>query len=365
MVTIKYIKNRALMVLALASLYACNDLYDLPEDRDFISEDIDYSNKILEPVIGRTSIFSSLNTYNSTLPLSFEIVNARYGDGKPVTDIFKEVSVYEWIDEYDGREKSLEEIEAKRVLVKKPIFEVDKFGRFIFWGASNNDLIEPRPQDTLLKAQDVRFFDLKVKNTGGVKIIKDFQIIPWFQREYSPSTDINPYTGGVAPDPKYPKDPSKRTYITTSWISGVLGENTEEMLVNNEDRKDLVVYIRRYNEDIPSVSTLRFRFMDKDNELMNPLLFNETKWDELVHGFNRKMTDDYVQYDVAFPMPLTNFKTPYVEGDKARVKFAYSRIGWGGVLHMADFGLDFKIYKPGNWEIVFHFRRENPKFDND
>lgn len=359
------ISTIACAVFGILFISACSDLYNLPEDKDFISEDIDYSSKVLEPVIGRTSIFHSLNSQNSTLPLEFEIVNARYGDGRPVKDIFTVVPVYEWISEYDGEETSLEEIEQKRRKVERPIFEVDSYGRLIFWGASNNELIEPRPQDTVLKAQEVRFFDLKVTNTGGSRIIKDFQIIPWTERAYSPSTDINPYTGGVAPDPQFPKDPSKQDYILPSRMSGVLGENSNESLLNNEDRKDLVVYIRKYDDEVSDNSTLRFKFMDKEGEFINPALFNETKWDELVHGFNRKTTDEYVQYDVAYPIPLTNIKTPYVNGDKARVTFSYSRKGWGGVLHIAEFGLDFKIYKPGNWEIVFHFRRENPKFDND
>ena len=96
------------------------------------------------------------------MPLTFEIVNLRYGDGRPVDDVLKQVQVYEWIADYDGKEKSLEAIEAKRRLVSKPIFEVDSGGRFIYWNASADDLVAPRPADTVLRAQQIRYFDLKI-----------------------------------------------------------------------------------------------------------------------------------------------------------------------------------------------------------
>src|SRR5690606_5948247 len=100
-------------VVALA-LGGCTKLYDLPEAKEYLSPNINYQNKTLEPVLGRTSLLGSFNSDNSTLPLKFEIVNARYGDGRPVTDIFQVRPTYVWTAAYDGREKSLEEIEAKR-----------------------------------------------------------------------------------------------------------------------------------------------------------------------------------------------------------------------------------------------------------
>ncbi len=353
------------ILLASYALFgSCTDIYDLPEDRDFISEEIKYENNVLEPILGRTNLFSTLNPNNSTLPLKFEIVNARYGDGRPVTDIFQKVPTYEWITEYDGLEKSLAEIEAKRRLVNKSLLEIDSLGRIILWGSSSNELIDPRPADTVLKTQDIRFFDIKITNTGGSRILKDFQLIPWRQRDYSPSTDINPYTGGVAPDPKSPKDPTKQDYILPAWISSnLIGEQTERRLENNADREDIVVYIRKFEGG--SGNNLRFKFMAKDGTFINPVKFNETKWDELVHGFNKTISTEYVQYDVAYPIPLTNYRTDYVNGDHARVEFAFSRIQRGGDRIRANFGLDFRIFKQGDWEIIFHFRNDNPKFEDD
>ena len=345
-------------------LTSCSDLYNLPEDKDFMSEEINYLSKVIEPILGRYGLYTSLQADNSTLPMSFEIVNARYGDGRPVEDLFKTAQTYEWLKEYDGLEKSLEEIEAKRHLVEKPLFEVDSNGRFILWPSATEELITPRPVDTVLKTQDIRYFDLKVQNTGGTQIIKDFQIIPWRQRNYYPDTDINPYTGGKAPDPQRPKDTTRQDYIIPSYISSsVIGENSELRLENNSIKKDVVVYIRPFQGG--KGNSLRFKFMGKDGNFIHPNNFNETKWEALVHGFNQVMTDEYVQYDVAYPIPLNNVKTDFAEGGVAKVKFAYSRITFGGFRIIADFGLDFRIYKKGDWEIVFHFRNENPKFEDD
>ena len=30
-----------------------------------------------------------------------------------------------------------------------------------------------------------------------------------------------------------------------------------------------------------------------------------------------------------------------------------------------SFGIDFAIYKKGDWEIVFHFLKDNPKFEDE
>src|SRR5690606_3336135 len=109
---------------------------------------------------------------------------------------------------------------------------------------------------------------------------------------------------------------------------------------------DVVVFIRRFDDGI---GKLRFRFEDTEGDPINPARFNQTKWDQLVHGFNRHTTSEYVEYDVAYPIPLVNIPTPYTNssGSVARVNFNYSRRGFGGGVIVAEIGLDFNIYRPG------------------
>jgi len=367
--TLKIKQNRpkaryVLLGMAMVfSLGSCQKIYDLPDEQEFLSPNINYGSQVFEPIIGRTSEMGQPNTDNSTKPLTFEIVNARYGDGRPVTDIFQVRPTYVWTGEYIGDETTLEEIEAKRRIEERPMFEVLESGKFILWGSSNNTLMEPRPADSSNLVQDRRYFDLKISNVGGETIIKDFQLIPWRELPYEPNNDINPYTGGVARDPKDPRNPNKRDYIRPSNINNIIGADSDLPLKTNDEQKDIVVYIRPFEGG--NGHNLRFVFMGPDSTLIDPVKFNETRWDELVHGFNRVNTSEYVQYDVAYPIPLTNITTKYASGGSAHVDIAYSRLGFNSVRTTAHLGLNFKIFREGDWEIVFHFRRELPKFEDE
>src|SRR3546814_18239180 len=93
-----------------------------------------------------------------------------------------------------------------------------------------NDLIAPRPADSSNLTQEIRFFDVKISNSGGDTILKDFQIIPWRERPYEPSNDMNYYTGEIARDPNDPKKPFKRDYIQTG-IDNIVGASTNRQMV--------------------------------------------------------------------------------------------------------------------------------------
>lgn len=349
-------------MLALLIFPGCKKLYNLPDAEEYLSKNIGYDNKIIEPVTGRWNIHGGFKSDNSSFPLTFEIVNARYGDGRKVTDLFQKRMTYVWTGLYDGLETSLEEIESKRKLEEHPLFEVRSSGEFIYWPSATDELIPPRPTDSTNLAQDTRFFDLKVSNSGGLILLKDFQIRPWRERQYSPDNDINPFTGAVNRDPKNPTDLTKRDYIRPR-LDNVIGAKSLKNLRSDDDVKDAVVYIRRFEGG--NGHSLRFKFLNTDSVPMNPVVFNDTKWDRLVHGFNRKMTTEYVQYDVAYPIPLTDRGTSYTDGGNARAEFKYSRRGFGGGLTTGMIGLDFRIFRAGDWEIVFHFKNDNPKFEDE
>lgn len=355
--------NLLLLMLALAAFSGCKKLYNLPDEKDFLSNNVNFSNKVLEPIIGRNNLIGGFNGDNSTAPLTFEIVNPRWGDGRPLTDIFQKVPTYAWTAPYTGLEKTLAEIEAKRKIEDHQLFEIRSSGEFILWASATNQLISPRPTDSTNFAQDTRFFDVKVKNSGGERLIKDFQIRPWRERPYEPSNDMNFYSGLPAPDPKFPLDPKLRDYIRPV-LSNVIGATSNKALVSNNDKKDVVVYIRPFTGG--NGHSLRIRVLNKDSVEINPGFFNETVWDKMIHGFNLQKTEKYVQYDVAYPIPLVEIPTSYAPGgSRARVVLNYSRGAFGGGRTVAGIGLEFAIYKAGDWEIVFHFKNENPKFEDE
>ena len=359
-----FVKRGFIAILfAVAALSGCKKIYGIPDEKDYLSSNVNYSNKIFEPILGRTTLMGGFNGDNSTQPIKFGIINARFGDGRPVSDLFQKKNTYVWLAPYDGLEKSLAAIEAKRKLEEHPLFEVRSSGEFIMWASSTNELITPRSADSTNFAQDTRYFDLKISNTGGSTVIKDLQVRPFRERQYEPSDDFNIYSGKPAPHPKTPYNPASRNYIRP-FLNGVIGATTDIALQSNDDKKDVVVYIRPFSGG--NGNSLRFKFLNKDSVAINPALFNETTWDKIVHGFNIQKTAAYVQYDVAYPIPLVNVPTIYAPGGtRDHAEFKYSRIGFGGGRVVASFGIDFAIYKKGDWEIVFHFLKDNPKFEDE
>ncbi|MET4080946.1 hypothetical protein ABIB40_000891 [Pedobacter sp. UYP30] len=351
------------LVLATAVLgNSCKKIYNLPQEKDFISNNVNFSNKVLDPIIGRNNLLGNFNADYSTFPINFEIVNARYGDGTPYTDIFKKVPTLVFIAPYTGLETSLAEIEAKRKVEERPMFEIRSSGQFLLWGSSTNDLIKPRPIDSTNLSQDTRFFDVKITNTGGERLIRDFQIRPFRERPYEPSNDFNAYTGLTAPDPQFPLDTTKRDYIRP-YLDNVIGA-VSDLPISKYDKNDVVVYIRPFTGG--NGHSLRIKVLNKDSTEINPNQFNETVYEKMIHGFNMQKTDKYVQYDVAYPIPLAEVSTFYAPGgSRAKVQLKYSRLGQGGGRQVATIGLDFAIYRQGDWEIVFHFRNQNPKFTNE
>ncbi|GAA4913280.1 DUF5007 domain-containing protein [Mucilaginibacter defluvii] len=356
-------KSIGLMLLACIALSSCKKIFDLPDEKDYLSSRINYNNKTFDPILGRNNIMGGFNGDNSTQPIKFEIINARFGDGRPVTDLFQVRPTYVWTKAYTGLEKSIEEIEAKRKLEDHPLFEVRQSGEFILWAAATNDLITPRAADTTNFPQNTRYFDLRVTNSGGSAIIRDLSVRPFRERPYEPSDDFNIYSGGPAPHPKSPNNPNSRNYIRP-FLNNVIGAQSDQPLRSNDDYKEVVVYIR----PVPggSGNSIRFKFLDKDSVAINPNLFNETRWDRIVHGFNMEKTNEYVQYTVAYPIPLVEVVTNYAPGgNRDHAEFSYSRKGFGGGRTVATFGIDFAIYKKGDWEVVFHFLKENPKFEDE
>ena len=317
----------------------------LPQERETVGPDSQFPQDVYQPVLGRTTEFSG-NFFkgSTTYPATFKIINPhrRNGDAAPeLTDLFP---VMVWKEAYDGKETSIAEIEAKRQLENRPIFEINAHsGQFIMWAEGKSSFLRCQPDSGYL-------FDVELSNSGGRRIYRNLKLMPFRERPYEPSNyDIisgQPLSNGIFP----------------SVVSSIKGVQSGRYLSSN----DIDVYIRKISSATPG-NTLTFRFLDTLYNPINPTHFATTNWQGLVHGFNMKMDSTGVTYDVAFPIPLTQLPTKYTspDGSMARVFFSYSRLGFAGVREDAILGLDFAIYDPGDWEIVFAFKNDNPKFDND
>lgn len=360
--TIKY-SAYMLLVIGLIVVSGCRKIFDLPEEKDYLSANVNYTQREFAPVLGRTNLFSNVfNADNSSFPMTFEIVNARFGDGRPADDMLAKKPVLVWISEYTGKETSLAEIEAKRRTEERPMLEVRPSGDILLWNSATSDILTPR--DSVVFPQDIRYFDVKLSNSGGGTVIKDLSIIPSIERPYFPEEDINPITGEPNVDPA-----TRKLKYNYPVISGMRGETTNQPFDANGRGGVVYTYIRKFEGG--NGNSLRFKFLNTDSVAIDPAKFDETKWDQVVHGFNMQMTPEYVQYDVAYPIPLaaipTRFTVGGVNGDGtlASAVFSYSRVGFGGFREVGSLTQNFRIYEKGDWEIVFHFKTVNPKFEDD
>lgn len=348
----KNIKNivhsRRFYLVAVVVVLAANACKKyLPKERETVGADSQYTIDVYQPVLGRTTFYTN-NFYqgSTTYPSDFKIVNPRRRNGAPAPELTDIFPVMVWKKAYDGKEKSVAEIEAKRVKQYRPLLEIGPHsGAFTMWAEAKSAFIRSQPDSGYL-------FDVELSNSGGRRFYRNLKLMPFKERPYEPS-NYNASTGQPTSNGVYP-----------SFLSNVKGERTNRYLGYN----DIDVFIRKVAEaNVPATNTLTFRFLDTLYNPIDPAKFAETDWDNLVHGFEKVMTATGVTYKMAYPIPAVEIPTRYTtsDGRRARARFGYSRIGFGGSRETALLGLDFAIYEPGNWEIVFAFKNDNPKFIND
>ncbi len=337
-----------LFVLGVSVLFAAGCQKFFPEDRESISSESLFIETAFEPVLGRTTLYTKIFSnpnQGTSYPVEFKIVNMRKFNGDPAPELTDIFPVQVWKQAYTGEEESLKEIEDKRVLENRPLFEVRKHsGDVVMWSEARSAFVSPQPDSGYV-------FDIELSNSGGRRYFRNMRLKPFRERAFEPTT-INAITGQ-----------SVNSRITPSIMYGMTGAKTNEYI----GAGDVHVFIRKAAVPSATGNTLKFMFLDTLFKPMNPQLFDETDWDRLVHGFNKTFTDTSVVYNVAYPIPAAQLPTRYTnfDGSRASVMFKFSRIAYGGMRDQCGVGLNFAIYEKGDWEIVFAFVRDNPKFAND
>lgn len=327
----------------ILSTFSCGKF--VPSERETIGIDSDFPQTQFTPYLGRTTLYTDLFYKGSTTyPAQFELQNVRRRNGNPAPELTDVFPVKVWKEAYTGMETSVEQIEAKRKNENHPLLEMKQYsGELILWAPARSSFVRAYPDSGYL-------FDIKVSNSGGTRFFKGIKLIPYREQAFFPSNisagSGMPITPGVTPSSVF-----------------MVGDSSNRNLGNG----DVDVYIRKVMVGNPNDNKLTFRFLDKNDQFINPDKFSATDWPNVVHGFNMQKSALGVSYDVAFPVPLVPLKTRYTTGDGslASVRFSYKRLGFANIEETNHVGLNFAIYEPGNWEIVFKFRFDNPKFRND
>lgn len=342
------------LLLSVLLTDSCMDDF-LPETLDAYDVNAGFSQTVYRPQLGRTTLFTSnFSPGSSTLPFTFEISNITRVDGSPAPELTEFYPVTVWNTPYFGDEKSLAEIEAKRTVEYRQLFQVRKHtGEFILWSPANSSFVQCAPMEGYV-------FDVLSQNSGGYKYTTKMSLVPTREVEFEPS-NVNLETGLTISE-----------YVNPTAVGTVRFANSEDRRGSGErfsvymTTEDIQVYFRKRDDNTDPEKTLTFRFYGPDYKVINPENFNLTRWASLVHGFDMEKTIEYVRYKVAYPVPLVQTATDYTNatGDRARISLNWDYMTANNRRYSSSISLDFAIYVEGHWEIIFVFAGGYPMFNS-
>ncbi|HVI48121.1 MAG TPA: DUF5007 domain-containing protein [Chitinophaga sp.] len=320
----------------------------LPKEKDYFSDNVSFNKDQYQVNIGRTNVaIGNFNPDYSTQPLDFTIENPQRADGSPAPELFTAVPAWQWQKYYSGNEKSIDEINAKRIRENRPALDIRPHsGDVVFW---NTDSSSIKP--------GIYTFDIRVKNKGGEKLFQKRKLDIRRPRPYEPY-EFNDQTGI--------RKEEKDGGIIHPGVSGL------NDALNNEIKSDAVnVYFRKTGSQ---KNTITFKFFDKDSLPIKLSLFNTMQWDSLYYNskiidgrilfaFNRTMATDSSQVSFDIPNPFPVLADVGSSDERASISFTYDRVSFG-FRKKAAVSLTFGIFEQGSWDIIFKFKT-TPKFTND
>lgn len=324
----------------------CVDKY-LPDEKDAFDRNVAYTRTTFDPVMGHIVFYTDIcNVANSTLPLTFEITDMMHNDGSPAPELEEFYPVRVWKKPYLGTEKSIDEINAKRGIEYRRLFDVRKnSGEIVMWGEANSGILRCQPDSGYV-------FNMNISNSGGYKVVKRMRLMPKREVDFEPSI-YDSQTGLAIVEYVSPETSRMRYEQNSSSFSYTI------------EPEDIHVYFRENKDKQDGATSLSISFYDPSWNVIDPRRFNETNWGGLFQaGFLKgKIGPKEVVYDMAYPLPLFNGQTKYTDskGEKASVKFAASWFTKYGYRNTGYFVFDFAIYKEAHWEMLIHFAKGMPQ----
>ncbi|WP_109693947.1 DUF5007 domain-containing protein [Chitinophaga deserti] len=149
-------------LIAAMFLVSC----DKDDSDGFLSPALKYTNPSIKVAVGASLIQSgAMVTDESTKPLTFSIAAIRTADGKIADKVMNyKVDTYWWKAEYTTKEKTVEELDAKREKKNRPAIDINP--------DNGNIVIYPEASDSLQLTKGIYTIDVKVKNSGGERVIE-------------------------------------------------------------------------------------------------------------------------------------------------------------------------------------------------
>jgi hypothetical protein len=281
-------------------------------DDGFLSPALKYTNPSVKVAVGASLIQSgAMVADESTKPLVFTIDAIHYADGKIADKLMGyKVDTYFWQAEYTGKEKTVDEINKKRTKVNRPAIDINP--------ENGNIIIYPEATDTTLLTKGKYIIDVRVKNSGGERLIKAALTI-----------DVSyalPYTY------RFSGVDGKLTGIDVTFDRQVNTGNKILVYVLKKDGtpidpKTLVGYDYSSNPDIPDLK-------DWHNLGLN----NPTKYTEF---------PDHLELEIA------GFPLPFVSGQVLRIDM-YNNGDANGAYF--NYWFDMSILKEGIWKVTIQLK---------
>ncbi len=363
MIKRKYIQLSVLVLMATSVFFLAGCYKQLvPKEKDYFSNDASFNRTDFDPKLGQTNVFlHGFNPDYSTQPLDFVILNCERADtvylttdstkyrvdSVPAPYLQQKIKVSQWSTYYSGKEKSIEEINAKKYDAERPVLDIRPHSGDIFFWRTDASVVPPGRY----------FFDVKVSNGGGQKVYHMTMRVK----------NAHPYEPYNYDDITGERLPARQGgIIHPSNMNGVEDRLGRPMPADSVDIS--------FHQTGTAKNTLTIKFEDEDGQAIPLSKFNKMEWDSLTYysnmtgkevpfGFNRRMNNDStsVTWDIPNPFPVLLGVSGF--SPRAEINFRYDRVSFGKRVR-ANINFVFAIMAPGEWELVYKFRI-NPKFEDD
>ncbi|ATL49283.1 hypothetical protein COR50_20065 [Chitinophaga caeni] len=292
------------IIMAASLLGSCTK-----ENNDgFLSTALKYNNPNINAAVGAQLVQSgAMVTDESTKPLTFSIAAIKTEDGKIAEKVMAyQVDTWWWSGEYTGKEATVEELNEKRTMVRRPAIDIDP--------DNGNILIYPEASDTTQLVKGTYHIDVLVKNSGGERLIENALTIN--------VTYAKPY------------------YYRLSGVDGNI--------------KGIDVTFERVKE---TGNKIQVYYLDADDNPVDPKMFIGYDYSSTPgvtdlkdwHNLGLNNPTKYTEYPTYLDLEIAGFPLPFVAGKVLRIDL-YNNGEVNG--EYFNFWFDMAIYREGEWKVV-------------
>lgn len=278
----------------------------------FLSPALKYTNPSLKIAVGASLIQSgAMVTDESTKPLEFTIDAIHYEDGKIADKLMAyKVDTYFWQAEYTGKEKTVQELDKKRTKVNRPAVDINP--------ANGNIVIYPESSDTTIFTKGKYIIDVRVKNSGGERLIKSALTI-----------DVSyalPYT-----------------YRLAGLDGKITGLDVTFDRQTNTGNKILVYVLKKDGTAVDPKTLLGYDYSS------NPDVPDLKDW----HNLGLNNPTKYTEFPDHLELEIAGFPLPFVSGQVLRIDMYNNGDINGGYF---NYWFDMSILKEGIWKVTIKLK---------